>query len=384
MSSLFSPCRLGPFQLRNPVVALPFFTAYADENGLVSPQALSHYTRIAASGVGLVIVEASALRDPLLTPYAIRAFAPEHLPGLKRLAEAIHAQGAKAVVQICHTGRFTFAPGCLAPSAIPPFGDPALMPRPMDDQDMQSVTDAFVESARIVREAGFDGVELHGGTGYLLASFTSPHSNRRTDAYGGSPDKRARFPLEVCRAVRDAVGDYPVGYRLMAREYSPGGLSLDEGAAFARLLAEALRPAYLSVTAGMHECFAMLAKNKEKAPEGFMLPEAKAIKEAVPGVPVVAAGQLGSRAVCEQALAEAADAVGLGRVLFADPDWLRKASGEVEEAIRPCVQCDNCVRQISKGAPAFCVRWSKDEKALYLRDLPEGRTSTKTTDETAE
>lgn len=374
MSALFNPCALGPLSLRNRVVFLPFYTAYADEDGLVTPQLLSHYARIAASGVGLVVVEASMLRHKTLGPYAIRAFAGDHLPGLKKLADVIHAEGAKATLQVCHPGRFAYAAGCIAPSAVAAFGNPDFLPREMDEADMREVAAAFAEAADIARQAGFDGVELHGGTGYLLASFTSPYSNRRTDAYGGSLENRARFPREVCRAVRGKVGDFPVGYRFMAREYIPGGLSLEEGTAIAALIAEELSPAYLSVTAGMHECFAMLAEGKQKAPEGFMLPEAAAVKKTLPGVPVICAGQLHSRAVCDRALGEGmADAVGLGRVLFADIDWLRKASGQLPGDIRTCVQCGNCQRQIGKGRPAFCSRWTKDEKTEFLRDVPAKR-----------
>lgn len=374
MNTLFSPCVLDTLALKNPLVALPFFTAYANEEGRVTAQVLSHYARIAASGVGLVVVEASTVRDPMAGGPMLKAFGNAHLDGLSELAETIHRHGAKAVLQVCHAGRFGYRPGCLAPSAVPPFGNPDLMPKVMDESDMREVMDAFAEAAELTRQAGFDGVELHGGTGYLLASFTSPHSNHRTDAYGGSVENRARFPVAVGRAVRDKVGGFPVGYRFMAREYIPGGLSLEDGVAIARILAEELKPSYLSVMAGMHECFAMLAEQKQKAPMGFMLAEARAVKQALPQVTVIAAGQLQTREICDQALHDgSADAVGLGRILFADFDWPRKLSGEIAEAVRTCVQCNNCQNQISKGAPAWCSRWTKGQRAEYLRDLPPDR-----------
>ena len=374
MDPLFSPCTLGPLALKNPLVSLPFFTSYADAGGTVTAQILTHYARIAASGVGLVVVEAAAIRDRVIHSHTLKAFGPECLPGMKNLVDAIHGHGAKAVLQICHTGRFGFAPGCLAPSEVPPFGNPDITPKAMDEEDMQEVIDSFAESADFARKAGFDGVELHGGTGYLLASFTSPHTNRRTDAYGGSVENRARFPLRVCKAVREAIGGFPVGYRFMAREYVPSGLSLEDGVQFARLLAEELRPAYLSVMAGMYECWAMQAGEKQKAPEGYMLQESAAVKKAVPGVAVIAAGQLQSRQICERALAEGmADAVGLGRILFADMQWPRKMAGENPDPVRTCVQCLNCQNQISTGKPAFCTRWTKEQRAEYLRDLPPDR-----------
>jgi 2,4-dienoyl-CoA reductase (NADPH2) len=207
----------------------------------------------------------------------LRAFEPAHLPGLTALAEAIHGEGAKAVVQINYLSRYSGQPGALAPSAVPAFGNPELMPREMTAEDMAVMADAFAESADIVRQAGFDGVELHGATGYLLSSFTSPRTNLRTDEYGGSVENRMRFPLQVFDTVRRKVGDFPIGYRFMAREYLDWGLSLEDGVACARLLA-VKKPAYLSVSAGTHECFAMYGK-KKKFPVGFMLPEAAAVKK---------------------------------------------------------------------------------------------------------
>ncbi len=370
MQPLFSPCTLGSLSVKNPVVFLPFFTAYADAQGLVTDTLLRHYRRMAASGVGLVVVEAARIRGGE-APHAINAFASGHLPGLRRVVEEIHAEGAKAVLQICHPGRFAFRAGSLAPSAVPPFGNPEWMPTAMTEANMAEAAANFAESAEIVAEAGFDGVELHGATGYLLASFLSPHTNRRTDGYGGSLENRLRFPLRVCAAVRARVGDFPVGYRFMAREYVEGGLSLEEGVEAAKVLARELLPAYLSVSAGMYECFALLAQSGQKAPVGFMLPEAAAVKTALPDVPVIAAGLLETREICEQALAEGmADAIGLGRVLLADPDWLRKTAGELSGRVRGCVQCDNCFKQVKELRPVFCSRWSKQEKAGRLEGIP--------------
>lgn len=367
----FSPAQLGPFSLRNPTVYLPLFTSYAEPEGQVSPQTIAHYTRMAATGVGMVVVESSAIRAPHINPYTIRAFGEEMLPGLRQLADAIHRQGAVAILQICHSGRFASVAGAAAPSAVPVFNKSELMPREMDEQDMEEICHAFAEAADCVRQAGFDGVELHGATGYLLSSFTSPLSNQRHDAYGGPVENRIAFPLRVCRAVRERVGNFPVGYRLMLREYRPGGLAMEDGLFFARALAETLQPAYLSVTAGTHECTAWMAEQKIQLSEGYMLPEAMAVKKILPQTPVIAAGLLQGKERCEHALANRmTDAIGLGRVLFADPDWLRKAQGMISEPIRFCEQCHNCSRQISRQRPAFCSLWRKEEKERNLRDVP--------------
>ncbi|SBV93766.1 NADH:flavin oxidoreductase/NADH oxidase [uncultured delta proteobacterium] len=372
MQKLFSPCALGPLALRNPVAFLPFFTGYADARGMVTPPLVRHYKRMAASGAGLIVVEAAGLRHSA-SPYVIHAYAEEHVPGLASLAEVIHGQGGKAVLQICHPGRFAFAPGCPAPSAVAPFGNAAVTPKAMTEEDMARITEDFAESAAIAMKAGFDGVELHGGTGYLLASCLSPRTNIRDDAYGGSAENRARFPRRVCRAVREKVGDFPVGYRFMVREYLEGGLSLEEGLTAGRLIAEELRPAYFSVTAGTYECWAMLAREKEKFEPGYMLPEAEAVRNAL-RVPVIAAGLLQTGELCEKALETGmTDAIGLGRVLFADPDWLRKTSGESAEPARPCVQCDLCMKQVSTGKPVLCSRWKKAEREAVTDGVPKER-----------
>ncbi|MDL2268165.1 NADH:flavin oxidoreductase [Desulfovibrio sp. OttesenSCG-928-G15] len=374
MQTLFTPCLIEALFLRNSLVYLPFYTAYADETGMVTEQLVKHYVRMAETGVALVVVEASAIRTERPAPFTIHAFDQSHIAGLSTLATAIHEKGARAFVQICHPGRYSGFAGAMAPSAVPAFGNPDLMPVAMSEQDMRDVAEAFAQSADIVKQAGFDGVELHGGTGYLLASFTSPRTNKRTDAYGGSTENRARFPQEVCKAVREKVGNFPVGYRFMAREYLPDGLGLEEGTAIAGHIAKALSPIYFSVTAGSHECFAPSAQKKQKPVSGFMLDEAAAVKKAVPGVAIIAAGLLDDPAMDEAALVEGkADCIGLGRVLFADPDWLAKAEGKLEGKVRSCVQCNNCVKQIGKGAPAFCSRWSKAEKERYLAHLPKDR-----------
>ena len=181
-----------------------------------------------------------------------------------------------------------------------------------------------------------------------------------------------RFPLELSSAVRKAVGkDYAVGYRFMAKEYLPDGLTMEESAIYAQRLAEVLNPAYLSVAAGSHECFALPEMQQGKAPEMFMTAEAGEIKKAVPNVPVIAAGHLQTPDNCEMLIAKGtADLIGLARILFADADWFRKASGKMPDDIRACVQCGNCLNQIKQRKPSFCSRWREEERARFLKDVP--------------
>lgn len=355
---MFSPTSFGTIAVKNKIVALPFHTRYAHADGGISNLLLDHYRRIAATGVGLVVVEASTISPLFQSSNSIRCYGNDMIADLRKLADTIHAEGAAAVIQICHTGRFSFTPGYFAPSAIAPFGNEGFTPKEMTPEDMRVVREAFATAANCAKEAGFDGVELHGGTGYLLASFISPRTNIRRDEYGGSLENRARFPLSVAQLVRSTVGDFPVGWRLMATEHVEGGLKLQDSAKFAKMLVDTLSPCYLSVMSGTYECFAL--PEMQHCDQGYMLCEAEGIKKAVPSTPVIAAGHLQTPEFCEEVLRTGkANAIGLGRVLFCDQEWVHKASGSNSAPIIPCVQCDNCIKQLQKGNPTFCAKWPK-------------------------
>jgi 2,4-dienoyl-CoA reductase (NADPH2) len=236
------------------------------------------------------------------------------------------------------------------------------IPRALTLKEIDSIAGQFAAAARRAKQAGFDMVELHGGTGYLLAQFLSPHTNRRTDAYGGSLANRQRFALEVVTRVKAAVGDFPVGYRFLADEWLPDGLQLGESTLAARDLAEA-GVAYLSVMGGTYESFFLPAIKEKSQQPGYMLDLAAAVKRQV-SVPVVAAGRIESGAVAEEALARGqADLIGLARVLWADPQWpIKVANGRENEIIHCDPTCDDaCVQMVMKGRPAFCVQWPAEK-----------------------
>jgi 2,4-dienoyl-CoA reductase (NADPH2) len=190
----------------------------------------------------------------------------------------------------------------------------------------------------------------------------------RDDKYGGDPERRMRFPLEVVAAVREAVGnDYPVSYRFLADEYMTGGLTCVETAPFAQAL-DKYRPAWLSVMAGCYEAFATEQYMEDDRTEGFMAPFAGKIRQAVPGIPIVAAGRFQRVETAEAVLRDGlADLIGVGRVLLADPLWPRKVSGEVSEPIQVCEPgCTFCNDRIRAQKPSFCARWSKQRRDEFL------------------
>jgi 2,4-dienoyl-CoA reductase (NADPH2) len=368
---LFTPFHIGSITLANRIVSLPLYLAYPDEDHEVNDLVLDYYNEIAVSGVGLVVVE-NVTVEPcgLGNPRTMLVSEDRFVAGLSRLASAIKQHGVPAVLQIHHAGRYAKRPDRIAPSVIETWG---VRPEAMDQACIERVVKAFASGARRAREAGFDGIELHGGTGYLLSQFLSPRTNHRDDAYGGDAQRRMRFPLEVLGAVRAEVGeDFTVGYRFLADEYVPGGLTLDDTVPFAQELARA-GVAYLSVMTGCYDAFALPRYIEDDAKEAFMAPFAHAIKQAVPSVPVIAAGRIQSTETAETILQDGmADLVGVARVLFADTLWPRKVHGENQEPINPCLpSCAICQKRVMMQKPAFCGRWSREHRERFLERIGE-------------
>ncbi len=364
-SILFSPFTIGSLTLRNRIIMAPLYLGYANPDGTASPLLLDHYEAMADSGISLLVVENAAVDERGLgSPLMLRVDDDVYLRGLTSLARTIKQRGPFVFLQLNHAGRYAYMDTRIAPSAVP-LGK--IVPQEMREKDIAATVVAFAEGAARAKAAGFDGVELHGGTGYLLSQFLSPRLNRRVDGYGGSPERRMRFPLEVVAAVKDRVGpDYPVGYRFLADELYPGGLKLEESLPFAGELKKA-GVAYISVMAGVHESFKVTPYKEMEKEEGYMVPFAAAVRKAVPGMAVIAAGRLQTPAFSESVLLEGkTDLIGLARVLFADPRWPKKAEGLIDEPIIPCeVVCDLCTRMVMLGRAAYCSQWPEETRKAF-------------------
>ena len=230
LSILYEPVRLNGLELKNRLVMAPMHTKYASESGEVTDRLISYLAERARGGVGLIVLENTCIDwvygRPMGNPVSIHDDMCRS--GLSNIPLAVHRYGARIVTQLQHTGRQNVRsniPGGrqpVAPSAVQSSrgGD---LPRALQEEEIEAIIQMFVEGARRTREAGFDGVELHGAHGYLLTQFFSPHCNRRTDQWGGSVANRARFPVEVVRRIRREVGDdFPILYRMSAEERIPG------------------------------------------------------------------------------------------------------------------------------------------------------------------
>jgi 2,4-dienoyl-CoA reductase (NADPH2) len=365
---LFSPIKVGNQELANRLVMAPLYTGYATMEGRLSPHLVEHYRTMGASGLAMVVVESVAVTAADMGALrTIRAHDDEHIEDLTQLAQAIHDGGALACCQLNHPGRFALLSGPVGPSPVEVSG---AMPRELTKRELQDLVKAYAASARRVKEAGFDMVELHGGTGYLLASFISPRTNLRTDAYGGSLEARMRFPLEVLEATRQAVGkDFPVGYRVLVNEWLPGGFEPPEDQPVAQAL-EKGGVAYLSIMGGTYESFFLPDVIERTAQDGHMSDLAARIKQAV-SVPVVTAGRITNPGLAENILAEEqADMIGLARMILTDPDWVRKTQDGREAEILHCnTGCDVCLSQVMSGQGVVCAGWPAEKQSQVKEKL---------------
>lgn len=243
------------------------------------------------------------------------------------------------------------------------------LPRPLTRAEIAAIVQKFAAAALRGQRAGLDAIEIHGASGYLLNAFMSPYTNLRDDEYGGSLTNRMRFPLEVVRAVRTAIGDgMPLLYRMSGHDYVDGGLTEADSVPFAQEL-ERSGVDLIDVSAGTYESITVTQPPMEAAP-GALVDLAAAIKSAVT-IPVATAGKLAALDVAERALAAGkVDFVSIARGLHADPELLLKArQGRLDE-VRRCIACAECVAFLNRDEPAFCAVNPASNRELELLVTP--------------
>ncbi len=336
---LFSPGEIGGLAIRNRIVQPPMGTGLV-ENGHLSARDVAFQEERARAGVGLIVTGAAVVHPTSLFPVRIivEAWDEDGIDALRARVDAVHRHGARIFGQLVHLGRES--PGGLT-NAVPMGPSPVASPRDpnppheMSVAEVRMIVDAFARSAANFQTAGYDGVEISAGHGYLVAQFLSPASNRRTDTYRGDTlEGRTRLLREIVEEMRSRCGaGYPVGIRLSVEEETPDGLTVDDSRAIVAALQEAAPVDYVSLTAGMRGAY---VKDTAYA-EGFTLDWAAAVKQDV-DVPVMAAGRIRFPELAEQALASGqVDFVAIGRGVIADPDWVAKARDGRATEIRPCI-----------------------------------------------
>src|SRR5437763_12342634 len=363
MNILLTPAHIGLVEIPNRIVMPAMTTRTADDEGFVTDDTVAYYLARASGGVGLITVEmASPEKAGRHRRREVGIYDDRFLPGLTRLVGEIHRAGAKAAIQLGHGGGHTRADICgetpIAPSAIPhPVYETTLetiVPEQMSKARIGQTIAAHAAAALRAQKAGFDCVEIHAAHGYLISQFHAPFENRRTDEYGGNLGNRARFGLEVLRAVKAAVPAMPVIYRLSVEDFFAGGLTFTEGRQIAVWAAQAGADA-LHITAGHYRSLpsAQIVLPPMSFPDATFLDFAAAVNTSV-SVPIIAVGRLGDPAIATAAIAEGkADFVALGRSLLADPQWVEKLRRN--EPIRRCLACNTCINEMRGGAPIGCV-----------------------------
>ncbi|MEW6440141.1 MAG: FAD-dependent oxidoreductase [bacterium] len=340
---LFEPGRIGRVRLRNRVIMPPMATNFAGPSGEVTERLIRYYVERAKGKVGLIIVENVQVKYPEGKNVAcqLRLDDDKYVAGFQELAEAVHGYGAAIFMQIHHAGREYHgnegAEG-VAPSAIPD-GLLQVPVRELTAGEILDLVERFSETALRAKKAGMDGVELHGAHGYLINQFMSPHTNQRIDDWGGTFERRMRFPLEIIKKTRAKVGpDFPLSFRLSADEFVPGGLKIEDSVRISKML-EGAGIDILHASAGIYESLPIIAEPM-RFEEGWRSYLAAEIRKHVK-IPVIAVGVIRTPAVAEAILRDGkADFVAVGRTLIADPHWALKAQEGRDEDIRKCISCN--------------------------------------------
>ncbi|MEZ5171229.1 MAG: NADH:flavin oxidoreductase [Acidimicrobiia bacterium] len=378
-ASPFEPASLGPVTLRNRTIKSATFEGMTPE-GLVSDRLIEFHRRFAAGGVGMttlaycsVSTEGRTYRDQIW-------MRPDAVAGLRRLTDAVHAEGGAAAVQLGHAGWFgnprASGQTTIGPTRMfSPYG--FTFPREMTSADFARLTDDYRRAAQLAVEAGFDAVEVHVGHGYLLSQFLSPFTNKRTDEWGGPIENRARFPRQALEAVREGAGsDVAVYAKLNMDDGFRSGLQIDDGIEAARMIetdgsVDALEltggftarsPMYLmrgeppvaamleTTPSLLHRVGLRLGAKKlmREYPfeEGFFLPNARRFREAV-DLPLILLGGIKSRDTIVSAIDEGFEFVAMARALLREPDLVnRYAAGEADESL--CVPCNRCMAEMDR------------------------------------
>ncbi len=356
---LFTPLEIKPgFTLKNRIVMPAMHHLYTD-GGRCTPRFCQYYWRRAEGGLAMAIVGSCRFDDYGAKDNSMSLRTDDVVDGWREFTDGMHQRGTKVAVQLYHAGRYV-------PERDVPCGRPALAPSAvystythetapaMSREQINEVIVNWAAGAVRARKAGFDAVEILGSAGYLISQFLSPVTNLREDEYGGSWENRCRFPLEVIRAVRAAVGpEYPIIFRLGAKDFIPGSNGLEEAKRFA-VLAQGAGVDLFNVTGGWHET--KVPQLPGDVPPGALTYLSRSIREVV-SVPVMMCNRINTPALAEEVLALGrADLIGMGRPMLADPDFANKARDGRSGEIRPCVACNQgCLANTFFDKPVRCT-----------------------------
>jgi len=367
MPSLFDHAAIGRLELKNRFVRSATWEGMCDGKGTPTERLISLYEVLADGGAGLIVTGYAFVHEGgKQLPATLGMHSDSLVAPWKELTRRVHAKGGKIVVQLFHAGgqanRKSSGLSPIAPTALsmPHFPE---VPVEMTPEDIRYVVAAFARAAGRARDAGFDGVQLHGAHGYLISQFLSPLTNLRNDGYGGAIGNRSRFLVEVTHAVRNAVGnEYPVWVKLNGDDFLPGGFSPEDAAAVAETLEREGIDA-IEISGGTPSSGEKTpARTKIDSPEkeAYHREPARTIKRRV-GIPVGTVGGLRTPSVMEEMFrAGDADFFSMSRPLIREPDLVRRwASGDPSRAT--CISCNGCFSAgLKEGGIRCVVRRNRD------------------------
>lgn len=339
---LFSPISIGTMQLKNRFVVPAMGTNQCNPDNSVSDRFVEYWATRARGGWGLLIVEVTAVAPNGLASERVPAlYDDKYIPGMKKLTDEVHKSGAKMAVQLHHAGRQTdprLVGGELVAASAVKCPTIQVMPRELKTEEVYEMIEQFGDAAARARKAGMDCVEVHGAHGYILASFMSPHSNKRLDEFGGSFDNRMRFPIAVIKNIKRKAGnDYPVLFRLSGEENVPGGRSIEESKVVARVMADAGADCIHVSTGSYGSVTDIVAPGSY--PNGYLLKHAEEIKKVL-DVPVIGTGRVYHPVMADNAIITGqTDMIAMGRQSLADPEFPNKVYADCLNEIAPCVAC---------------------------------------------
>lgn len=354
---LFTPININGVEIKNRIVFLPHATVYVDQDYRPTERERYYYEERAKGGAGLIVVPSRVVHPTGVYPGLGRGFIRDDIPEFKKIVDAVHSHGTKIFIQLTHMGNQTksvetFQP-TWAPSAVPDMtvGE---MPKEMTFEEIEVLIKSFASCAEMLLEAGFDGIEIKVAHDGILGQFVSLLKNQRTDKYGGNIENRGRIIVEILSAIREKIGQKPLGVRFGINRYLPGDYGVDEAVQYAKLFTTIAD--YISTDTGTWESIDMLVPSMN-VPQGFLLEDVAKIKNAT-GKIVIGNGRIVWPATAEKALENGyLDMVGMARALIADPYWAKKAEEGRPHEIRGCIGCNQkCMGRLLQNLPISCVQ----------------------------
>ena len=355
------PKKIGQLEIKNRFVRSATYEGLANEEGEITEKLVDFYKKLAEGGSGLIITSYAFIQQSgQANNKQIGVYKDDFIPGLKKIADIIHehGEGCKVVLQLVHAGRQSHhVKETVAPSAVlEKFSNK--MPREMTTNEIEETIESFAFAVRRAKEAGFDGVQLHGAHGYLISEFLSPYTNKRTDQYGGNTDNRLRFVEQIYRKSRELVGDdFPILIKMNCDDFLEGGITLNESKKITKMLSNI---GYDAIE--ISSCMWETVKRKKNEigwkptfiPESrkaigtvnepaYHLPYAKEIKMGI-DIPLILVGGLNSIDLVEEILNKGdADFVAFSRPLIREPDLPNRWMKGIGSSTADCDYCNSCM-----------------------------------------